>query len=397
MVQTSPAAAMLGVGANGKAAASSAKNGDDGAFSREFEQVSRSAESHKDAPSSAADDTVNETSGTSQGSASQETAERDHQEPAANDAAADEEALAAGGKDLPPIAALELEDGEADEQELTAEQDDDVAGMIQALLPQETKPLATAAPTEAKPNVVHASALPNGESSVEPLADESLSFSEQRLRDLGLNLANLGKDGGDGATAQQGKSDNALYTLVSGNRGASAFGEVLNVSSAAVASAAQPAQPSTATLPAQMSIAVPLQQSGWDHAMGERVVWMARSNVQQAQIHLNPRELGPIEIKISVQNDQTHVNFVAHHATTRDAIEAALPRLREMLGEQGLNLGQADVSQHSFGDSQRQAAVADQGRGLNNGPNAEVDANDEADVAASHTSRISSNAVDYFA
>lgn len=396
MVQTNPAATMLGVGANGKATVSSSKNGDDGAFSREFEQVSRSAESQKDAPSSAADDTVNETSSTSQRSASQETAEHDPQDSIANDASTEEDATAAGGKNLPPLAALELEEGEVDDQELTTEQGEEVPGMIQVFLPQEANPVAKVT-TEVRPNAPQTPVLLNSESSVEPLADESLSFSEQRLRELGLNFVNLGKDGGDNAAAQQGKSDNALFTLVSGNRSTTSFGEMLNVSSGAVAAATQPAQPSTATLPAQMSIAVPLQQSGWDQAMGERVVWMARSNVQQAQIQLNPRELGPIEIKISVQNDQTHVNFVAHHATTRDAIEAALPRLREMLGEQGLNLGQADVSQHSFGDSQRQAAVAEQGRGLNNSPHGEVDGDDEAGVLASHTSRISSNAVDYFA
>lgn len=395
MVQTNPASALLGVAANNKGNASNSQSGDGEAFSREFEEVSRSAKSQHGGHSAASEQSGEKPHATAEAANS---GEGEAHNPATEGEAAEQETVAAGGKNLPSLAALELEEGEdvdADDDTLTTEQNDDA--LIQTLLPQETKSVATVAPTEAKPNASQATVLLNSDSSVEPAADDALSFSEQRLRDFGLNLANLGKDGGDNAAAQQGKSDSALFTLVNGNRGATAFGEMLNASSGAMATAAQPTQQTTTTLPAQMSITVPMQQSGWDQAMGERVVWMARSNVQQAQIQLNPRELGPIEIKISVQNDQTHVNFVAHHATTRDAIEAALPRLREMLGEQGLNLGQADVSQHSFGDNQRQAMVGEQGRGSGNTSGGELEQDTAGEEITSHVSRISSNAVDYFA
>ncbi len=398
MVQTNPAAALLGVGANGKAAASSAKTGDDDAFSREFEQVSRSTEPQNGAPPSAADETVNETAESHQSPNSQEATEREPQEQAASDETTEEEVVAAGGKNLPPVAAVELdEESETDTDALTEEQVDNPQAVLQTLMQPESKQVTRAVTDEAKLAAAQPAAAKSevrGESS----ADDTLSFSSLRLRDLNpTDLANLGKEGGN-ATAQQSKGDNALFTLVNGaTRGAMTFGEMLNTSTAAATvNTAQPQQP-TSALPAQMAIAVPLQQSGWDQAMGERVVWMARSNVQQAQIQLNPRELGPIEIKIQVHNDQTHVSFVAHHATTRDAIEAALPRLREMLGEQGLNLGQADVSQHSFGDNQRQAAVADQHNGLGSSSGGELEHDGNAEELTAHVSRVSTNAVDYFA
>ncbi|MCU7796474.1 MAG: flagellar hook-length control protein FliK [Candidatus Thiodiazotropha sp. (ex Myrtea spinifera)] len=101
------------------------------------------------------------------------------------------------------------------------------------------------------------------------------------------------------------------------------------------------------TLPLQ----VPVGQAGWDSAVGERIQWMVSRQVQSAEIKLTPPDLGPLEIKLSVQNDQTNVSFVASHAATRDALEAAIPRLREMFGEMNLNLANVDVSQQQAGES----------------------------------------------
>jgi flagellar hook-length control protein FliK len=71
--------------------------------------------------------------------------------------------------------------------------------------------------------------------------------------------------------------------------------------------------------------------------------------MQQAEIKLTPPDLGPLEIKITLHNDQTNVSFVANHAATRDALEAAIPRLREMFNEANLNLGHVDVGQQQAG------------------------------------------------
>lgn len=107
------------------------------------------------------------------------------------------------------------------------------------------------------------------------------------------------------------------------------------------------ARPPMVALPVQ----VPVGQPGWDNAMGERIQWMVGHNLQQAEIKLTPPHLGPLEIKISLHNDQTSVNFIAAHAATRDALEAAIPRLREMFGGINLNLANVDVSQQQSGSS----------------------------------------------
>jgi flagellar hook-length control protein FliK len=100
-----------------------------------------------------------------------------------------------------------------------------------------------------------------------------------------------------------------------------------------------------------MPLDIPVGQAGWDRAVGERIQWMVGQNIQQAEIKLNPPHLGPLEIKVSLQNDQTSVTFVATQAPTRDALEASIPRLREMFGEINLNLANVDVGQQQTGES----------------------------------------------
>jgi flagellar hook-length control protein FliK len=94
-----------------------------------------------------------------------------------------------------------------------------------------------------------------------------------------------------------------------------------------------------------LPVQVPVGQPGWDGEVGERIQWMMSRNVQQAEIKLTPPNLGPMEIKISLQNDQTSVHFIASHSATREALEAAIPRLRELFGEINLNLANVDVGQ----------------------------------------------------
>ena len=83
---------------------------------------------------------------------------------------------------------------------------------------------------------------------------------------------------------------------------------------------------------------------GWGDALGDRVIMMAGQRVQTADIRLNPADLGPLRVQVSVDDGAVSVSFHAQHALTRDAIEQALPRLRDLLGDNGLALADANVS-----------------------------------------------------
>jgi flagellar hook-length control protein FliK len=100
-----------------------------------------------------------------------------------------------------------------------------------------------------------------------------------------------------------------------------------------------------------------MQNPAWSQVMSSRVVWMAKEGVQQAELRMNPANLGPVEVRLHVQNDQASVTFLAQQGTTREALEQALPRLRESFAESGLQLANAEVGeqQHQQQEQSEQA------------------------------------------
>ena len=114
----------------------------------------------------------------------------------------------------------------------------------------------------------------------------------------------------------------------------------------------QKASPRPAALPA---ISTPVGQSDWGDSLSERVLVMTSGKLGNAEIRLTPAELGPVRVQVSVDDGTATVSFQASHATTREAIEQALPRLRDMLTENGLSLGQASVGDQGVHDGSREA------------------------------------------
>ncbi|MHB8426342.1 MAG: flagellar hook-length control protein FliK [Acidiferrobacterales bacterium] len=97
-----------------------------------------------------------------------------------------------------------------------------------------------------------------------------------------------------------------------------------------------------------LQIGTPMNQTGWDQALGNSMIWMVGRQTQAAQLQINPPHLGPIEVRVAIHNNETTLTFVSAHSQVRDALQAAIPGLREMFTNSGLNLGNVDISQHSF-------------------------------------------------
>jgi hypothetical protein len=83
---------------------------------------------------------------------------------------------------------------------------------------------------------------------------------------------------------------------------------------------------------------LPLHHPRFVGAFSQQVTMMARDGVQHARITVNPPELGPVELRIVLRNDEATVHFAAQHAAVRDALEDAMPRLREQFEQAGLRL-----------------------------------------------------------
>ena len=115
--------------------------------------------------------------------------------------------------------------------------------------------------------------------------------------------------------------------------------------------------------PPPLAVPTPLHDRGWSNDFSQKVVWLATSHKQAAELTLTPPQMGSIEISLKIDNSTSSATatFVSTNADVRDTIEAALPRLREMLAGVGIDLGQANVSAESF----RQQASS-QGDGTGN-------------------------------
>lgn len=110
--------------------------------------------------------------------------------------------------------------------------------------------------------------------------------------------------------------------------------------------------PATAA-PARVTteIATPVGTHGWDSAVGEKITWMVGRQETRAELVLNPPQLGRIEVSLSMNGDQTNAIFVSANPAVREALENAVPRLREMLQDAGISLGQTQVGAESFQQS----------------------------------------------
>lgn len=94
--------------------------------------------------------------------------------------------------------------------------------------------------------------------------------------------------------------------------------------------------------------------SAWDHALGEKIVWMVGGAEQTASLSLNPPDLGPLQIVLNVTNNQANATFIAAQPEVRLAIEAAMPKLHEMLNNAGIQLGQTNVHANMSGHQNHQ-------------------------------------------
>ena len=117
----------------------------------------------------------------------------------------------------------------------------------------------------------------------------------------------------------------------------------------------------------------------WDNQVGQKVIFMAAGQDQSATLTLNPPDLGPLQVVLSVSNDQAQVTFSAAQPEVRAALENAMPKLREMMSESGLSLGNASVNDGSAeqrqaqGDSRAQGGRGAVGNGSGDGQGAAVE------------------------
>jgi flagellar hook-length control protein FliK len=132
----------------------------------------------------------------------------------------------------------------------------------------------------------------------------------------------------------------------------------------------------------------PVGSSEWQDEVATHLTWMTQKGLETGSLRVSPEHLGPVEVNISVQNGDASVWFAANHPDTRAALEQALPRLREMFANQGMNLADSGVSRQSNGNQSRPGAS----RGVTG-----VSAVGAPDGSSSASARINLGLVDLYA
>ncbi|BDU17856.1 flagellar hook-length control protein FliK [Lysobacter auxotrophicus] len=94
----------------------------------------------------------------------------------------------------------------------------------------------------------------------------------------------------------------------------------------------------------QANAPIPLD-NGFDDGFSSRIAWLADQKVGHAEIRITPDHLGAIDVRLQIDGNRVNAEFNSAQPDVRHALESSLPRLKEMLGQQGLQLGQADVGQ----------------------------------------------------
>jgi len=148
----------------------------------------------------------------------------------------------------------------------------------------------------------------------------------------------------------------------------------------------------TAAAAATMNAPLALDD-GFDDGFSSRIAWMADQKVGHAEIRVTPDHLGAIDVRLQVDGNRVNAEFHSAQADVRHALESSLPRLRDMLGQQGLQLGQADVGQRQAQQQPGSNGTAS----MSGGGNERGDAANDAGWTRGPAARVSRGLLDEYA
>ncbi|KAB0464002.1 flagellar hook-length control protein FliK [Vibrio kanaloae] len=123
--------------------------------------------------------------------------------------------------------------------------------------------------------------------------------------------------------------------------------------------------PTRAEIQAAQQAPLQLTKELANEQVAEKVQMMMSKNLKNLDIRLDPPELGQMKIRMTMNNDVANVHFTVSNQQARDVIEQTLPRLREMLAQQGMQLADSSVQQQSSGQGQESYNNGEQQSGPN--------------------------------
>jgi len=169
---------------------------------------------------------------------------------------------------------------------------------------------------------------------------------------------------------------------------------------------AAPTTPSTTATTA--SLAAPVGSQAWANQLQQNVLQMVMHNQNEMTLRLHPAELGPLQVQLRMDDTTAQLNILTHSQQVRGALEQAMPTLREALANQGIQLGDSQVSDQAQQFAQQQARQQaqqwaansqqnEQNTSENTVENPESAENTDMGSNSRHTAAVHNGQVDTFA
>lgn len=133
-------------------------------------------------------------------------------------------------------------------------------------------------------------------------------------------------------------------------------------------------------------------------AVKDKVMLTINQKLQQFDITLDPPEFGNMQVRVNLQGEQASVNFIVQNQQAKDALEQNMHKLKDMLSEQGVDVGGANVEQQ---DQQQNSNEQSLGQNNGNGSHlANAAEKEEGNVEHTLSAQLfdsSATGVDYYA
>ncbi|WP_373937609.1 flagellar hook-length control protein FliK [Vibrio kanaloae] len=167
------------------------------------------------------------------------------------------------------------------------------------------------------------------------------------------------------AATKAGSTDALLKAGAKEDSKDSTFAQQIASAAGAQGTATVGSGPTRAEIQAAQQAPLQLTKELANEQVAEKVQMMMSKNLKNLDIRLDPPELGQMKIRMTMNNDVANVHFTVSNQQARDVIEQTLPRLREMLAQQGMQLADSSVQQQSSGQGQESYNNGEQQSGPN--------------------------------
>ena len=147
--------------------------------------------------------------------------------------------------------------------------------------------------------------------------------------------------------------------------------------------------------------AVNIHKPEGQQQLNEKIRWMVNARNTMAEIRLDPPELGSMQVRVNVSGDAASVSFIVQSQQAKEALAEAMPKLRDMLSEQGIELGDAQVRKDNSSGNENGQQLADnrndrRSDGNRNG-NDELDVIENGRVIEQSVTRAAKGGIDFYA